>query len=75
MDGPALLHWVRSIIDRGIRKLKQVHGSDLTPYGIFLLAESYHEAADIVTPKHVRRFSDNPARLLYLHALEGNFRA
>jgi hypothetical protein len=55
---------------------RTVPGADLTADGIFLLAESYRQAAEIVRNSEKRlRFSDGPIRLLYLQALEGYLRA
>jgi len=52
-----------------------IPGQGMTTYGIFLLAECYHEAADVVLNHHTKALSDHPARLLYLHAIETYFRA
>jgi len=47
-----------------------LHGEGVTPLGIYLLARSYHQAADIVANDHKNTLPDPPARLLYLHAAE-----
>ncbi|KQW22854.1 hypothetical protein ASC80_05805 [Afipia sp. Root123D2] len=47
-----------------------LHGEDVTPLGIYLLARSYHRAADTVANDHKNALPDPPARLLYLHAAE-----
>lgn len=54
-----------------------VHGAGLTPYGIYLLAESYRAAGDMLNSLHDRhsRFSDHPRRLLYFQALENYLRS
>jgi hypothetical protein len=54
---------------------KPLPGEGMTPYGIYLMAECYEEAATVVEAHHKRRFSDHPARLLYLHAAESYLRA
>ncbi|MER8389433.1 hypothetical protein NKH14_28770 [Mesorhizobium sp. M1380] len=55
----------------------KVHGAGVTPYGIYLLAESYHASADFLNSArdwHFR-FSDHPLRLLYFQALENYLRS
>ncbi|MER9313519.1 hypothetical protein NKI51_30395 [Mesorhizobium australicum] len=54
-----------------------VHGSGLTAYGIYLLAQSYHAAGDRLGEFQDRysRFSDHPRRLLYFQALENYLRS
>jgi hypothetical protein len=54
-----------------------VHGSGLTPYGIYLLAESYRAGGDVLNSAGNRhsRFSDHPTRLLYFQALENYLRS
>jgi hypothetical protein len=47
-----------------------LHGEGVTPLGIYLLARSYHQAADTVANDHKNALPDPPARLLYLHAAE-----
>jgi hypothetical protein len=48
----------------------KVYGGGLTPYGIFLLADSYREAGQILSNSTRSGRSDNPIRLLYYQALE-----
>ncbi|MBB6411903.1 hypothetical protein [Mesorhizobium sangaii] len=53
---------------------RKVYGAGVSPYGIYLLAESYHVSADFLKSAsdwHFR-FSDHPLRLLYFQAL-GNY--
>ncbi|RUW94412.1 hypothetical protein [Mesorhizobium sp. M7A.F.Ca.US.010.02.1.1] len=54
-----------------------VHGSGLTAYGIYLLAQSYHVAGDRLADfqDQYSRFSDHPRRLLYFQALENYLRS
>ena len=47
-----------------------LQGEGVTPVGIYLLARSYHQAADTVANDHKNALPDPPARLLYLHAAE-----
>ena len=57
------------------KKGPRVHGAGLTPYGMFLRAESYHQAAEILHGSKQFLNSDNPKRLLFYHAIEGYLRA
>lgn len=54
-----------------------VHGSGLTAYGIYLLAQSYHAAGDKLREfqDQYSSFSDHPRRLLYFQALENYLRS
>lgn len=47
-----------------------LHGEGATPLGIYLLARSYHQAADTVANDLKNAMRNPPARLLYLHAAE-----
>lgn len=60
-----------------VGKKKRVFGDGLTPHGIFILAESYQEAGELVWAgvRPRSRLTLAPMRLLYLHALEGFMRA
>jgi hypothetical protein len=51
------------------------HGAGLTPFGIFLLAQSFEDAGHLVVENATRQFSDHPQRLLFLHAIETYLRA
>lgn len=51
------------------------HGAGLTPFGIFLLAQSFEDAGHVVVENATRQFSDHPQRLLFLHAIETYLRA
>lgn len=54
---------------------KPLHGAGLTPFGIFLLAQSFEDAGHVVVENVTRQFSDHPQRLLFLHAIETYLRA
>lgn len=54
---------------------KPLHGAGLTPFGIFLLAQSFEDAGHVVMENANRQFSDHPQRLLFLHAIETYLRA
>lgn len=54
---------------------REPHGAGLTPFGIFLLAQSFEEAGHLVLVHAARQFSDHPQRLLFLHAIETYLRA
>jgi hypothetical protein len=54
---------------------KPLHGAGLTPFGIFLLAQSFENAGHVVVENATRQFSDHPQRLLFLHAIETYLRA
>lgn len=54
---------------------KPPHGAGLTPFGIFLLAQSFEDAGHVVVENATRQFSDHPQRLLFLHAIETYLRA
>ncbi len=54
---------------------KPPHGAGLTPFGIFLLAQSFEDAGHLVMENTIRQFSDHPQRLLFLHAIETYLRA
>lgn len=45
-------------------------GGTMTPFGIFLLGQSYEEAGHAVVEHHRNPFSDHPARFVFLHAIE-----
>lgn len=51
------------------------HGAGLTPFGIFLLAQSFEDAGHLVLEHATQQFSDHPQRLLFLHAIESYLRA
>jgi hypothetical protein len=50
-------------------------GAGLTPLGIFLLGQSFEDAAHVVVENATRQLSDHPQRLLFLHAIETYLRA
>lgn len=54
---------------------KPPHGAGLTPFGIFLLAQSFEDAGHVVVENATRQLSDHPQRLLFLHAIEAYLRA
>ncbi len=54
---------------------KVLPGAGLTPYGIYLLGRSFEDAGNAVMLHQKRPFSDHPARLLFLHAIETFLRA
>ncbi|WP_156334228.1 MULTISPECIES: hypothetical protein [unclassified Shinella] len=54
---------------------KPPQGAGLTPFGIFLLAQSFENAGHVVVENATRQFSDHPQRLLFLHAIETYLRA
>lgn len=55
--------------------MKPLPGAGMTPFGIFLLGQSFEDAGLAVGQHAQRQFSDHPERLLYLHAIETYLRA
>lgn len=62
----------------GAAKMPKVYGSGVTPFGVFLFAQTYRANADalaLVFPQIRPSISDHPRRFLYFQALEHYLRS
>lgn len=72
-----IIHAQKCAARRDAMAKATVHGSGLTAYGIYLLAQSYQAGGDRLGKfeDEYSRFSDHPRRLLYFQAIENYLRS
>lgn len=65
-------------VEEPTQKRSKIYGAGMTPYGVFLFAQTYRANADglaLVAAKVGPRMSDHPRRFLYFQALEHYLRS